>query len=51
MVKQLDIRPGVVLLQDDRFFALGEDTMLLSHFAQPKKGGLGLDLGACAVPM
>ena len=35
MVKQLDIRPGVVLLQDDRFFALGEDTMLLSHFAQP----------------
>ncbi|MBO4930250.1 MAG: methyltransferase [Clostridia bacterium] len=46
MVKQLDIRPGVVLLQDDRFFALGEDTMLLSHFAQPKKGGLGLDLGA-----
>lgn len=46
MVKQLDIRPGVVLLQDDRFFALGEDTMLLSHFAQPKKNGLGLDLGA-----
>ena len=46
MVKQLDIRPGVVLLQDDRFFALGEDTMLLSAFAAPKKGGLGLDLGA-----
>ena len=46
MVKQLDIRPGVVLLQDDRFFSLGEDTMLLSHFAQPKKGGLGLDLCA-----
>lgn len=46
MVKQLEIRPGVVLLQDDRFFALGEDTMLLSAFAAPKKGGLGLDLGA-----
>lgn len=45
MEKQLDIRPGVVLLQDDRFFALGEDTMLLSHFAAPKKAARGLDLG------
>ena len=46
MVKQLDIRPGVVLLQDDRFFSLGEDTMLLSAFAAPKKGAFGLDLCA-----
>ena len=45
MEKQLDIRPGVVLVQDSRFFALGEDTMVLSHFANPKKGGAGLDVG------
>ncbi len=46
MVKQLDIRPGIVLLQDHRFFPLGEDTMLLSHFAAPKQGAYGLDLCA-----
>ena len=46
MVKQLDIRPGIVLLQDDRFFALGEDTMLLSHFAAPRQNARGLDLCA-----
>ena len=46
MVKQLDIRPGVVLLQDDRFFPLGEDTMLLSHFASPRQNARGLDLCA-----
>ena len=46
MVKQLDIRPGIVLLQDDRFFPLGEDTMLLSHFAAPRQNARGLDLCA-----
>lgn len=46
MEKQLDIRPGILLRQDSRFFPLGEDTMLLSYFAQPKKGGRGLDLCA-----
>ena len=46
MQKQLDIRPGVVLLQDERFFPLGEDTMVLSAFAAPKKGACGLDLCA-----
>ena len=46
MEKQLELRAGITLRQDSRFFALGEDTMLLSHFAAPKMGGLGLDLGA-----
>ncbi len=46
MDKQLELCPGVVLTQDERFFALGEDTMLLSAFAAPKKGALGLDLCA-----
>lgn len=46
MQKLLELRPGVTLVQDGRFFSLGEDTMLLSAFAAPKKGGLGLDLCA-----
>ena len=46
MEKQVDIRPGIALVQDSRFFPLGEDTVLLSAFAAPKKGALGLDLGA-----
>ena len=46
MEKQLELRAGITLRQDSRFFALGEDTMLLSHFAAPRMGGLGLDLGA-----
>ena len=46
MQKQLELRPGVTLTQDGRFFPLGEDTMLLSAFAAPKKGALGLDLCA-----
>ncbi len=46
MDKLLELRPGVVLRQDGRFFALGEDTMVLSAFTAPKKGALGLDLCA-----
>ncbi len=46
MDKLLELRPGVVLRQDGRFFALGEDTMVLSAFAAPKKNALGLDLCA-----
>lgn len=46
MEKLLELRPGVVLRQDSRFFPLGEDTMLLSAFAAPKKGSRGLDLCA-----
>ena len=34
------------LLMDDRFFKLTTDTVLLSHFAQVKKGQRGIDLGA-----
>ena len=46
MEKQLELRPGVTLTQDSRFFPLGEDTMLLSAFAAPKKSARGLDLCA-----
>lgn len=46
MERLIDLSPGVTLVQDSRFFPLGQDTVLLSRFAQPKKGGLGLDLGA-----
>ncbi len=46
MEKQLELCPGAVLLQDDRFFPLGEDTMVLSAFAAPKKGARVLDLCA-----
>ena len=34
------------LLMDDRFFKLTTDTVLLSHFADIKKGTRGIDLGA-----
>jgi len=44
--KLLELRPGVTLVQDGRFFPLGEDTMLLSAFAAPKRCARGLDLCA-----
>ena len=46
MQKLLELRPGVTLVQDGRFFPLGEDTMLLSAFAAPKRCARGLDLCA-----
>ncbi len=46
MEKLLELRPGVVLRQQSGLFPLGEDTMLLSAFAAPKRGALGLDLCA-----
>ena len=46
MEKQLELRPGVILTQNERFFPLGEDTMVLSAFAAPKKNARGLDLCA-----
>ena len=46
MQKLLELRPGVALVQDGRFFPLGEDTMLLSAFTAPKKSARGLDLCA-----
>lgn len=36
---------GYSLLQDDRFFKLGQDSILLSDFAAPPAGGSVLDLG------
>lgn len=36
---------GYSLLQDDRFFKLGQDSILLSDFAAPPAGGQVLDLG------
>lgn len=40
------VRPGVTLLQDGRFFPLGQDSVLLADFAARKARGYGLDLGA-----
>lgn len=39
---------GYDLWQDDRFFKLGQDTVLLSHFARLRPGERALDLGAGA---
>ena len=36
---------GFSLIQDDRFFKLGQDTMLLSDFACPPARGKIMDLG------
>ncbi len=36
---------GFVLVQDDRFFKLGQDSMLLSDFAAPPARGKVVDLG------
>ena len=36
---------GFSLIQDDRFFKLGQDTMLLSDFACPPARGSIMDLG------
>lgn len=36
---------GFALIQDDRFFKLGQDSMLLSAFASPPPRGRVLDLG------
>ncbi len=35
---------GLILKQDDRFFKLGQDSVLLASFASPKKGDSVLDL-------
>lgn len=45
MERTVTLSPGVTLLQDSRFFPLGQDTVRLAAFARPKRGGLGLDLG------
>lgn len=36
---------GLMLLQDDRYFKLGQDSVLLSHFAKIPRGACVLDLG------
>lgn len=36
---------GLKLLQDDRFFKLGQDSVLLSAFAKPRRNAKLLDLG------
>lgn len=36
---------GLVLYQDERFFKLGQDSVLLSAFAAPRRGARVLDLG------
>ena len=36
---------GLTLRQDDRFFKLGQDSVLLSAFARPRRNARVLDLG------
>lgn len=44
--KEYPFYSGHTILMDDRFFKLTTDTVLLSYFAQPRKGEHGVDLGA-----
>ena len=39
------LRPGVELVQEDPWFPLGQDTLLLARFAAERARGRGLDLG------
>ena len=39
------LRPGVELVQEDPWFPLGQDTLLLARFAAARARGRGLDLG------
>lgn len=41
---------GLTLRQDDRYFKLGQDSVLLSAFAKPRRGARLLDLGCCTAP-
>ena len=46
MAQSTEILPnGLKLLQDDRFFKLGQDSVLLSAFARPRRNARLLDLG------
>lgn len=46
--KTLSLTGGLTLLQTPNVFPLGQDSVLLGHFAQPKPRGHALDLGAGA---
>ena len=48
MARQAITVSGYTLWQDDRFFKLGQDTVLLSAFASLRPGERALDLGAGA---
>lgn len=43
---EIALRPGLLLRQEEGFFPLGQDTVLLAYFAAPRAAGRGLDLGA-----
>lgn len=45
MLKEVEIRPGLSLQSDSRFFPLTQDSVLLADFAAPQLRGCGLDLG------
>lgn len=46
MAKTLEITPsGCRIWQDDRFFKMGQDSILLSEFVRPPKGAKICDLG------
>ncbi len=46
MITENYLFPGYPILQDDRFFKLSQDSVLLSAFAKIKKGERFIDLGA-----
>ena len=48
MVQEVWLTPGNSILQDDRYFKLSQDSVLLAAFAKPPAGGIGLDL-CCGV--
>ena len=49
MAQSTEILPnGLQLLQDDRFFKLGQDSVLLSAFAKPRRNAKLLDLRTAA---
>ena len=39
------LRPGLTLVQEEPWFPLGQDTLLLARFAAERARGRGLDLG------
>lgn len=41
----MTLRPGLTLVQEDPWFPLGQDTLLLARFAAERARGRGLDLG------
>lgn len=48
MRREVWLTPGNAILQDDDYFKLSQDSVLLAAFAKPPAGGMGVDL-CCGV--